>query len=154
MSRFKTIQLSTEPVSKDNYINFGRICEDNLFLERSDYGGDPVEDEKEAIEILKKDLKGIGEVDVEKRTLTFRPKKEILEDYKQFVKRLYKEHKKFLKEGCIQFWRFHRELEDFGAISDIFYINFCITPSYLVQDYINGYLPDVLHIGAILDAHC
>lgn len=156
MSHFKIFQVSEEPVPVDEHINECQLYEDELFNTRSDWGGDAVtgEEKKRAILHLGESMKDIAVVDAEKETISFLPKKDVLSFYEKHVRRLFDQHIGDIAKGVDSYRRFHRDLEDVVDSAPLFYDTYCKSSSYLVQDYVNGYLPQVLHIGAVLDAHC
>lgn len=155
MSHFYIVQLSAEPVGKENRINAHHLENDPAYEARADYGGDPVSDEEEVLEEIKRELKDIAFVSVEKRAVTFINPDRLREAYARDIKKAFDEHMTKLKEEkrC-EWWRFHRRIENVFGIDDLFFTNgYCQRAGELVEDLINGNMPLELHIGAILWAH-
>lgn len=152
MGHFNTLQISETPLKPEEHIH--HIVEDELFNTRSDWGGEPAEDECLQLEQLKNELKPLGELDIDQRTIALRPKEELLRDYRTFIEKEYNLHIEELKNGHLSWWGFHRAIEDFMGIDTLFYHGYCMTSSYLIQEYVNGYLPQTLYIGTVIDAHC
>lgn len=153
MSRYLIVELSTKKVPKDDRINGMAIYDDALFLRKSDWGGDEVKDEGIALNKLKRVLKPVASVNIRKRTVTFKKKETVLKKYKKAIKDIFKKRIEELNKGVCSHSGLTLDIDEILGIEDIFYIDYCITAGDLLSEYINGYLPKKLYIGALLDGH-
>ncbi len=164
MSHLTIVQLSLEPIDKEEYINEGTICEDTTFLRKTDYGGLPKEDPQKALEWLKEKIKPIGELDMEARTLTLKSVPEIARYYHDSLELPFFQFLTALREGVCKEFQLRTAIDEVGGLDDLFYINgYCHTAGMFLGDYINGDFhhnhetdldaPLTFHIGALLDGH-
>ena len=155
MGHFNIIQISSKPVPQEGRINEMNIYEDGLFLDRSDWGGDPVADDESAMESIARALSPIAETDVKARTITFRPKEEVARKYAEYVQKETERHLETIRTtGSPDWWAFHRKIENVFGISDLFWNDSCQCTGRMLEDYLDGWLPQTVHVGAILSAHC
>lgn len=165
MSNFLVIQISEEKIEKDEHIDSYSIYNcgltesaDPLIAERSDYGGDERKF-KDVAKRIQHDLRPIATVNIRKKTITFKPKEVLMKRYMSYLNKVVKEHKAIAKEkGLIKHYNLKTAIEDVFGIDLVFRgttsYTYCMTSGYLLAEYMNGYIPRVLHIGAILSCHC
>lgn len=154
MSHFNIIEISTEDVPASETARELPIWEDHLFLSRSDWGGQPVDNYPLVLKCIKNMMRKVATVNLRKRTIRFRSKSAVMKAYKRHLDAALREHKKRLKDGYCSNWKLRRMVEDACGIDDLFYNGYCMTGGGLIEDYLNGVLPQTLHIGSIIDAHC
>lgn len=150
----KVIQISRTPVPENNFISDSSLYEDYLYLQMSDYGGDPV-DFDEAIDSIERELEPIAVIDRTARTITFKKRSTVLKAWKQDVKFTVKRFRENLSKKAYwtaEYGLRHGVMMSFG-VGNLFYDDYCKTLSQVISDYLAGYLPRTLHIGAILDFH-
>lgn len=165
MSNFLVIQISKEKIEKDDHIDSYSLYNcgltestDPLIAERSDYGGDEREF-KDVAKRIQNDLRPIATVNIRKKTITFKPKEILMKMYMSYLDKVVKKHKAIAKEkGIIKHYDLKTAVEDVFGIDLVFHgttsYTYCMTSGYLFAEYMNGYIPQVLHIGAILSCHC
>lgn len=155
MSHFKIIQLVPEKEAcKKAQIPFS-LFEDPYYLERSDYGGEPVK-YKEVIDRIAKELRPVAFVNKKKRTLTFKSKRSVREYFLRSVRRTVRELHKTLRTGqgnIGSHYRLRAALEDVCGCEDIFWLFYARPLSDILMDYLNGYIPRTVWFGEILNAH-
>lgn len=150
----KIIQISQNPVPENEFISDSSLYEDYLYLQLSDYGGDPIEYDR-AIDSIESELEPIATVDRKARTITFKKRSVVLKAWKQDVKLTVKRFREKLSEKAYwtaEYGLRHGVMMSFD-VEDLFYDGCCKTLSQVISDYLAGYLPRTLHIGAILDFH-
>lgn len=154
MSSYKIIQLSNKPVSEEEHITDRDIYEDALFLMESDWGGDTLE-YGETIDSIAEDLKQIADIDKEKRTLTFKDKETIKTILRDHVRRCCDRFMERTEEGrwSTSEMELRHEIVEPCGIKHHFHIGCSQKMSTVLADYIAGYNPQTMHIGAILYAH-
>lgn len=154
MSSFRIIQLSSEPIKEEDHITDCNICEDALFLMESDWGGDTLE-YGEVIDDIAEDLKEVADIDKEKRTLTFKDKETVKAILRDHVRRCCDRFMERTEEGR---WstaetNLRHEIVEPCGIRHHFHTGYCQKASTVLADYIAGFNPQTMHIGAILYAH-
>lgn len=158
MSHIYIIQLATEPIDKETEgMTYCDYTEDPLFIERTDYGGDPVsEEDPDILDAIARELEGVATLDKENLTITFAAKDEIKTGYLSWLTAAFINHsEKLSKESKSEWWKLHKDVENVFGIDDLFYLNgYCHCAGRLLEDYINGQLPQTVHIGNIHWAHC
>ena len=160
MSSFHIVQISEKPINRNGYItpaDFSDLLDqDPLVAARADYFYEPGETETggEALEAVRRELAPLGEVDLKRRTLTFRDKSVLVREYGRFMAGKWESHLKSLSGGTCRWWDLHRDIEDVFGIDCLFHLSYAKTSAYVLSDYVNGYLPQTVHIGEILTAHC
>ena len=152
---FNIIQFSPERIKKDSYISESSLYEDYLFLLNSDYGGDE-KDYADVIDAIQREMRPFATVNVRRRTIRFRSRQAVERKFRKGVNAAVKNFRKKMDDKA--YWSAEYELrwgvtEPFG-IDDLFFNNgYCQKISQVIADYLAGYLPQTLHIGAILNAH-
>ena len=150
----KVIQISPKPVPQEAFISESSLYDDHLYLQMSDFGGDPVEYD-EAIDSIERELEPIATVNRQARTITFKKRSVVLKAWKQDVKATFKRFRENLSKKS--YWTAEHELRH-GVmktfdVDDLFYDGYCKPLSEVISDYLAGYIPRTLHIGAIIDFH-
>lgn len=157
MSHFNVIQICNEKPSKDFYISYDDISEDHVFLNETDYGGDSLSKEERANALMKiKDqLRPYARVNRHTEAITFKDKELVKKRYLRSVKKSFKEFEKDLNEGhhCLAEYRLRQQVEELSS-DDMFYTGYCRKFASILADYLAGYIPQTVYIGAILEAHC
>ena len=157
MSHFNVIQICKEKPTKDDWIAGHDLYEDGLFMSESDYGGDTLtaQERIEALESIKRQLSPYATVSTKNKTIRFRKPEIVKRRWLADVKRAYKEFEKNVKKGkfYISEYRLRQDIAELSS-GDLFYDGYCRKFAAIVGDYLAGYLPQTLYIGAILDAHC
>lgn len=152
---FNVIQISENPVHKDDRIDMWDIAEDPLFLDESDYGGDEKK-YSDVIESIKRELEPFCVVNKKKRTITFRPKKTVEREWLQAIDDTLTQFKENIRNKAYSTaeYQLRSHIREPHGVDDLFYNRYCRKFSSVIADYLAGYLPKTLYIGAILDAHC
>ena len=154
MGSFNIIEISTSHVHARQTNRELPIWEDPLFLQRSDYGGEPEENYDISLQCIKQMMRKVATVNLRKRTIRFRSKNAVMKSYKSHINKAWNEQKDNLKKGICSHWKLQRDIENTCGIDNLFWKGYCITGSGLIEDYLNGHLPQTLHIGTIIHAHC
>ena len=154
MAYFSIIQLSAVPIGRNSRIKGIDITEDPLFLERSDWGGDPVQDREKELYFLKRSLAPVAVLDEKKGTVTFESRAVVRRQYCRHLVNATRDYVANLIEGYGTYHDFHKDVENACDISDLFHIGYCMTASKVIDEYLSGWLPQVMHIGQLLYAHC
>ena len=151
----KLIQLAANKVGKNEHIDYMDICEDALFLEESDWGGDE-ENYEETFDYIKMEFEDVATVNKRKRTITFKDRETIKEMWKEHIKTTCKNAFKKIDEGqnCNAEYMLRKDMNEPFGMGGIYYFDYCRKASSLIADYLAGYIPQTVHIGAILDYHC
>lgn len=157
MSHIAIIQLSTEKIDKDNYIDETDIYQDPLVEINTDYYGDKLsetEKREHLTYVLKSALKGYAKINMKKRTITFHKKETVKKKWLKDVNSTFKQFKKDIEKGRYSQaeYELRTKITELGN-DDLFYIDYCRRFSTIIADYISGYLPETLYIGQMLDAH-
>ena len=151
---FNIIQISTERIHKDNYINEESLYDDPVVLQETDYAGEEKE-YHEVIKNIKNELAPFATVNIRKRTIRFRSQQAV---HRKFIKATNATINTFRKEMSEKrYWQAecklrHGVTEPF-EIDDLFYTDHAKKFSQVISDYLGGYISRTLYIGAILDAH-
>lgn len=155
MSSILVIQLDTKPVPEHEQISFCVLEDDNLYLSRCDYDMESRAIE-EVDEWISDSFGEIATVDVAKRTLTFRDKDTVRNAWMERIRNAYDTLMESVPQGryATPEYFFRTEVTRLGIDSLPFYFGYCHNPSELVADYLQGTIPDTLHIGAVLEGHC
>ena len=153
MSHFRVIEISLSHVPVSRTREELNIYEDHLFLSRSDWGGEPVDDYGYALERIKDELRKVATVNRRKRTIRFRSRNAVKNAYLKSLNTTFRKHKARLKEGVCRHYELRHAIDDICGIGDLFHTGYCQTGGQLIEDYLNGYLPQTVHIGTIIDAH-
>lgn len=157
MAHFPIIQLLPEKPHDGEGLNKFDLDEDLLFLSETDYGGDAV-DEQEKIRIirhLKTDISLFATINLMKKTLRFRKKNAVKQQWLRAINKQVKAFRKAVNEGDADLARYRLE-NGIAALTTggLFYANgYCQKLSSIISGYLSGELPQVLYIGDILDAH-
>ena len=159
MSSFNIIQLSAFPVRKDRAIENADVFDDPLVNQRSDYLHDddsPLCGERlrEGIRRLGPMLAPVAVVDPDKGTLTFKSRAVVSSAYASHIRKAAEEHVRQAICGKPDQYSFRRAVDEACGIDDLFHMQYALTASQLINDYLNGWLPQTLHFGNILSAHC
>ena len=157
MAYFNVIQISATKPSKDQYICKSSLYEDNLYLSESDWGEDALTREQieDALKKIQVQLKPFATVNRKKETITFKSPDIVKKNYMKQVETAIKTFQKKMQEGAY----ISAELNlrhDISELSsgDLFYTGCCQKLASIITDYLSGYLPKTIYIGAILKAHC
>jgi len=157
MSHFNVIQICKEKPSKYDWISGNDIYEDGLFMSETDWGGDTLtaQERINALDSIKKQLSRYAMVNVRKKTIRFKKPEIVKRLWLADVRKAYKEFAKRIKEGSFSTseYRLRQDITELSS-GDLFYDGYCKKFASVVSDYLAGYLPQTLYIGAILDAHC
>lgn len=157
MSHFNVIQICKEKPTKDDWISGNDIYEDGLFMSETDWGGDTLtaQERINALDSIKKQLSRYAMVNVRKKTIRFKKPEIVKRLWLSDVRKAYKEFAKRIKEGSFSTseYRLRQDIAELSS-GDLFYDGYCKKFASVVSDYLAGYLPQTLYIGAILDAHC
>lgn len=148
------IQIITDKDYRKDRISESDLLEDNYYLERTDYGGEPKE-YKEEIEYIAKYLRPVAFVNKQKRTITFKSKKTVTETILKGMRTAVRRaHDSFRKgEGYSSFYSVENDIGGLCLTDDIFYLNYCRPLMDILQDYVKGYIPRTVWIGSILNGH-
>ena len=153
---FDIIQISTHKIAKDDYITHSDICEDELYLSESDWGGDERtgDDVTYSLEGLKKAIKPFATVNVKGKTIRFHEPEVVKREWLKTVNANVEAFKKNLAEERYPTAEFELYDDSRKLGVDVLFCNYyCMTLSRVIAEYLGGYIPQTLHIGAILDAH-
>lgn len=157
MSHFNVIQICKEKPTKDDWISGNDIYEDGLFMSETDWGGDTLtaQERINALDSIKKQLSRYAMVNVRKKTIRFRKPEIVKRRWLADVRKACKEFEKNVKKGVfyISEYRLRQDIAELSS-GDLFYDGYCKKFAAIVGDYLAGYLPQTLYIGAILGAHC
>lgn len=154
MSSINVIQISERPVSKDDRLRYSQLWDDPKYIEKCDYDKEELP-WKEAADSLKEMLKPIAKVDVKTRTIIFHDKETVKQAYFNSVNENVEQFKKAISEEkytMADFW-LRTRMEEPCGIDDLFYHHYCKPASSVITEYLAGYLPQTLHVGAVLCAH-
>lgn len=159
MSSFNIIQLSVFPLRKNEAIENADVFDDPLVNLRSDYMHDddsPLRGERlrQGIRRLGPMLAPIAVVDSDKGTLTFKSRAVVSSAYARHIRKAAEEHVHQAILGKPDQCSFRRTVDDACGIDDLFHMRCALTASQLISNYLNGWLPQTLHFGNILTAHC
>ena len=161
MSHLNIFQFSESPIRKEDYISdtdlydsYGSV---DPLLAYTEYFGDEVEDRKEALESLKRELEPYAQVDIASGVIRFHEKPIVKKAFMEKISETFEKFKtKFGNENASSHdlsmaeWKLRHEVCEVG-VSDIFYSSYCRHFSVMVADYLAGYIPQTIYIGAILD---
>ena len=150
---FNIVEISTTHVPARQTRRELAVYEDTLLLSRSDWFGLPVDDYPGALENIQHAIRPIASVNLKRRTLRFHSKKAVARTYARHLNEAHRKHNADLRKGVCRHWELRRCVDDICGIDDLFYNGYCQTAGGLVEDYLNGHLPRILHIGTIIDAH-
>lgn len=157
MSHFNVIQLCKEKPAKTDWISGNDIYEDGLFMSETDWGGDTLtaQERSKALESIKQQLSPYATVSKKNSTIRFKKPETVKRRWLAYVKKACKEFEKRIKEGSFSTseYRLRTDIAELSS-DDLFYDGYCKKFAAVVSDYLAGYLPQTLYIGAILDAHC
>lgn len=151
---FNIIQLCPSRPGKDKRLSIGNICEDPLFLQEADYGGE----EKilsDVIKTIQDELRPFATVNVRKKTVRFRSRPAVEKKYMKAVNATLREFRQNIKDRRYSTAESHlrNKITEPHGIDDLFYTEYCCKFSTVIADYLAGYLPQTLYFGAVLDAH-
>lgn len=158
MSYINVIQISEEPVM-DSLMEAENLYEDPAILERSDYIEETVEFDERLGRELQKELKDIATVDIEKRTITFLPKKTLRPKCIAWIQKTAKKYAQELKSVHRDVSHFHlrRRVDGFFGISALFrgtenypYVR---TSGQVIDSYLSGEISKKQYIGAVIRIH-
>lgn len=150
---FNIIQVSESPVSKDDYISEDDVLEDEIFNMHADYVEDPDDVADDRLEDIKKELAVIADVDVRKKTITFKPKDEVHRVCAEHMKGVFAEFERRAAQGVFDSYLLRKGVNFVCGIDDLFYKDYCQDAGRFLSDYVAGHLPGKLYIGAVLNAH-
>lgn len=154
MGSINVIQISEEPVSKAERLQYSQLWEDSTYNEKTDYDKEEVP-WKEAVSALRAVLKPIATVDAKKRTITFLDRETVKATYFKSVTDSVEQFKKAIDEQkytMADYW-LRTQMEKACGIDDLFHHHYCKPASTVITEYLAGYLPQTLHVGAVLCAH-
>ena len=150
MAHFNIILLNRDGENYD-------CIDDPLLQIETDYVGDTAKGDqrKKAIAYLKKTISPFADVDIDNETLTFHDKQTVEDQYVRHVKAATEAFQKDFAEKLHILGRMR--LEDCIknlTCSDLFFCDGHLQPlSSILTDYLDGYMPETMHIGNIFDAH-
>lgn len=158
MAHFPIIQLLPKKPKKGEGLNKFDLDEDLLFLSETDYGGDAVDKEEKMriIKHLKTEISSFATVNLVKKTLRFKKKNAVKQQWLRAINKQVKTFRKAVSEEDADLARYRLE-NGIAALTTggLFYANgYCRKLSGILSGYLSGDLPQVLYIGDILDAHC
>lgn len=158
MAHINIIQVSGYPVEKENYIDetdlydsFGSV---DPLLADTEYYGDPVvgEKRKNALEQLKKAMEPYALVDVNTGIIQFRDTKTVKESMLEKIEQAFQSFKKHFQNNEVSMAEYQLRLDTRTiGVQDLFYGSYCQNFSTVAADYLAGYTPKTLYVGAILD---
>ena len=154
MSHFKIIQLDRDPVTEDNVMTEEDVNEDALLLMSSD-GWEP-DDEPDAFQNVKSRLSKIGKVLIRKKTFTFTEKETLLKNYTESMESVFRNWRSKIesKQFTMGEFQLRTDVREACGVDDLFYYDgYLHNASGLIADFLAGYVPEKMHIGAIFDCH-
>ena len=154
MGHTNVVEVSLAPVPKSKCYKNVNFEDDHTFDKRCDYGGEPVDNYEKELKNVKADLSLVASVNLRKRTIRFHSKQSVRKAYLKSLRNAFRNHKDLLKEGECRNWKLVKDVEQVCGIDYLYLMGFCRNGGDIVEDYLNGKLPQTLYIGAILDAHC
>ena len=161
MSYINVIQISEEPVM-DSLMEEENLYEDPVIMERSDYVSGTVQFDERLGRELQDELKDIATVDIEKRTITFLPKKTIRGKCIDWLKKTamkYARELKSARKGSMSSCHHHlrRRVDDFFGISALFrgteYYPYVRTSGQVIDSFLAGEISKKQYIGAVIRIH-
>ncbi len=154
MCHIRIVEISTERIPlRDCHDEINGLCDDSVFNETCDWGGEPVDDYDKALKQIQADLCEVATVNIRRRTIRFRSKKAVLRAYRRNIAEAYREHLKAVKDGYISNYTLKKGIKQACNIDYLYYKDYCLNGGDLIEDYVNGYLPQTLYIGTIIDGH-
>ena len=154
MSHINIVEISTERIPlRDCYREINGLYDDSVFLDSCDWGGEPVDNYDKALKQIQADLCEVATVNIRRRTIRFRSKKAVVRAYRRSIARVYREHLLAVRDGHISNYTLKKGIKRPCGIDYLYYKDFCLNGGDLIEDYINGYLPQTLYIGTICDGH-
>ena len=160
MSYFRIIQLLIEPADKDaDPVSDVDLVDDPLMKRRSDWLENQVaeKDMRDVLVEVADELKDIATVNPDARTVTFLCRETVAERYAAYLEKKTAGHLARVREGkvAVNWHEYDRAVEDALGIDDLFWKDsFCYCASRLIGDYLDGWLPQTLHVAVIWIAHC
>ena len=155
MSHFNIYQLTTRQVDKSHWVKPERLVDDVLVGMRSDYIDGPAKDRGNELRILRRELEPFAAVDVSKGTITFKSKAIVTRTLSNLVWDMTREFLTDLEfAGKPSLRSFRKGAENLVDTDALFHMDYAMTLSQVVEDYLCGYLPRTLHVGSIVTAHC
>lgn len=156
---FNLIEISSTSIPrKDCHDCINGLYDDPTFIAHADHGGEPVMDYEKELYDVAADLAEVATVNRRKRTIRFHSKKSVIRAILRSESKAFRNRRKELLEtGKSNTSYLVTKIERACRITNLYYradgINSCFTGSELIDDYLNGYLPQTIHIGRIADAH-
>lgn len=151
---FHIIQLSSTPIDTENYLTESDLYDDEICQLKSDWFGDEIEFTEGEAETIASILKGVATIDHKARTMIFLPKEKVLEKFRAFMKRELAGYLDALEKGHVKDFNIRSAVDQPLDIDELFYIDgYCHTAGSFISDYLNGYVPETLYIGSLLDGH-
>lgn len=151
MSGFNIIQLNVEKINKDDYINCMSTIDDSLIESHTDYVDDDVNDD-ERLKSVKYSVAPFATVNRARRTLTFKKRETVIAYYLNVIESAFEQHRKDIRDGLgYPYWRLRMLID--GVNDDIVWYGCGQRMLDVIADYINGDIPRVMHIGAIMRGH-
>lgn len=152
MGHIKIIQISEKPVAKDEYIDCYDIQDSPEVSLRCDYYGEDL-DRAEALPSIKEMMKGFADVNERTGEVIFKDREEVKKMYVEHIKKVTDKALDRIDKNNCDFYDISSDLEEFQGIKSLFYKDYAMTASYLVGKFLNGYIPQKVYIGGVLDGH-
>ena len=154
MSHLNIVEINTERIPlRDCHREICGLYDDSVFLDTCDWGGEPVDNYDKALKQIQADLCKVATVNIRQRTIRFRSKNAVLRAYRRNIAEAYREHLKAIREGHISNYALEKRIKRACGIDNLYYNNYCLNGGDLIEDYVNGYLPQTLYIGTVCDGH-
>ena len=155
MGHLKIIQISDKPVAKDEYIDCYDIQDSPEVSLRCDYFGEKL-DRKEALPSIKEMMKGFADVNEKTGKVVFKDREEVKRMYAEHIRKVTDKALDRISDNACGFYDISSDLEEFQGIKSLFYKGdkgYAMTASYLIGEYLNGWIPQKVYIGGVLDGH-
>lgn len=153
---FPIIQLSTTPVTEDEYVQQDWLFDDDTANDNSDYLGDAYSPE-ERKEFIKKELpkifEGIAKVNAKEETLKFLSAKTIAKTVKKDLNNKMAELKQKRADGLLTSYDFRRAGKWFRDEDVIINYNCASYLSAMFMENSASYAGQTVYIGGIVKAH-
>ena len=154
MSHIHIVEISTERIPlRDCNREIRDLNDDSAFLDSCDFGGEPVDNYDKALKQIQADLREVATVNIRRRTIRFRSKNAVVRAYRRSIARAYREHLLAVRDGHISNYTLKKRIMRSCGIYNLYYKDFCLNGGDLIENYVDGYLPQTLYIGAICDGH-
>lgn len=155
MAHFDIIQLYRD--GESSKLDFNDFIDDPLIKTETYYVDDIAKGDqrKEAITHLKKVISPFANVDIDNETLTFHDKQTVEKRYIQQIKEATEAFQKHFTENrhFVGRIRLKDSIDNLTCGDLFFYDGYGRTLSSILTEYLDGYMPETLHIGDIFDAH-